>query len=101
MCKYTDNLRDLDIKRNGLDFEIQDLLAELDTEATFQNLDPESGVIGDLPETSKIGILVKKLIERQKEIEAQQKVLEEIYKSEQATVAAKVGALEGLLDIGK
>jgi hypothetical protein len=41
------------------------------------------------------------LIERQKEIEAQQKVLEEIYKSEQATVAAKVGALEGLLDIGK
>lgn len=64
MRKISASLKDLDIKRNGLDFEIQDLLAELDTEATFQNLDPESGTIGDLPETSNIGILVKKLIER-------------------------------------
>jgi hypothetical protein len=71
MQKYTDNLRDLDLKRKGLDFDISEMLAEIDTEAIFENLDPESGVIGDLPEDSKIGILVAKLIERQKELEAQ------------------------------
>ena len=58
-------------------------------------------MIGDLPESSKIGVLVNKLIERQKELEAQQANLEKIYKDEQANVSARVAALEGLLDIGK
>lgn len=39
--EYSDNLRDLDEKRQGLDFEIQDLLAEIDTEASYSNVDPE------------------------------------------------------------
>lgn len=41
MHEYVDNLRDLDEKRRGLDFEIQDLLAEIDTEATYSNVEPE------------------------------------------------------------
>ena len=52
--KYLDDLRDLDEKRLGLDFEIQDLLAEIDTEASFNNVDPEQAV-EDLPEDSLIG----------------------------------------------
>lgn len=73
MQLYTENLRDLDEKRKGMDIEIQDLLLEIDTEATFENLDPETGGLADLPEGSKIGQLVSKLISRQKEVEEQQK----------------------------
>ena len=32
MHRYVDSLRELDERREGLDFEIQDLLAELNTE---------------------------------------------------------------------
>ena len=31
MKHYTDHIKELDEKRQGLDFEIQDLLAEIDT----------------------------------------------------------------------
>ena len=50
-----DGLRDLDDKRIGMDFEIEDMLAEIDTEATFENLDPENTNLEDLVEDSKVG----------------------------------------------
>ena len=40
MANYTETLRNLDEQRQGLDFEIQDLLAEMDTQASFTNYDP-------------------------------------------------------------
>ena len=55
MLKYVDNLRDLDEKREGLDLEIQELLAEVDTEATYEKLDPEKATAADLGDESKIG----------------------------------------------
>ena len=70
MQHYTENIKDLDEKRQGLDFEIQDLLAEMDTQASFEGLDPDQKH-EELTKDSKISILVDKLIERQKEIEAQ------------------------------
>ena len=35
MRVYTQNLRELDLKREGLDFEIADMLMEMDTVASF------------------------------------------------------------------
>ena len=40
MKHYTDHIKELDEKRQGLDFEIQDLLAEIDTQASFEGMDP-------------------------------------------------------------
>ena len=69
MQVYVDRLRDLDEKREGLDFEIQDMLLELDTQATFADI-TQDAKLTDLPKDSKVGTLVGKLVERQKEIEA-------------------------------
>ena len=66
---YTHTLKDLDEKRQGLDIEIQDMLAELDTQASYEGVDPDAQP-ADFPEDSKIGKMVGMLIERQKEIEA-------------------------------
>ena len=45
------------------------MLAEIETQASFEDLDPENTAVADLPEDSKIVMLVNKLIERQKEME--------------------------------
>ena len=53
-----------------MDIQIEEMLAEIETQASFEGLDPENTQIADLPEDSKISMLVNKLIERQKEMEA-------------------------------
>ena len=40
MQHYINVFRDLDEKREGLDFEIQDMLTDLDTQGIYENLDP-------------------------------------------------------------
>ena len=40
------------------------MMAELDTQASYENQDPENGQLDDLPEDSKINQLVIKLVER-------------------------------------
>ena len=86
MKVYTENIRDLDNKRQGLDFEIQDLLAEMDTEASQTDLiQPKKEKSGDeqdsdeQPPPTKMQQLVNKLVERQKEIEAAQEALKRVY----------------------
>ena len=79
---YIENLRDLDEKRAILDFQIQDMLHEMDTAATYENINPDDK-LEDLPqEKSQIKQLVDKLVERQKELEAQQEQLKKIYEQE-------------------
>ena len=90
-----DDLRDLDEKREGLDFEIHELLAEIDTEATYSNIDPDA-IVDQLPEDSKIGLLVNKLVARQKELEEHEEKVRAIYEREEKNVSAQVEALEGL-----
>ena len=51
---YTDNMRDLDEKREGLEIEMTDLLAEMDTQASFEGMDPDT-VAHDLPPESNVG----------------------------------------------
>jgi hypothetical protein len=48
MRVYTQNLRELDLKREGLDFEIADMIMEMDTVASFQDL-PENAKLEDIP----------------------------------------------------
>lgn len=78
MKHYTANIKELDEKREGLEIEITDLLAEMDTQASFDGMDPET-VAAELPKDSKVGQLVEKLVGRQREVEAQQKALQDVY----------------------
>ena len=61
---------ELEEQRDGLDFEIQDLLEELDVTTTFEEI-KEGTKIEELPENSKVATLIKKIVDRQQEIEAQ------------------------------
>jgi hypothetical protein len=68
MKAYVTNLKELDCKREGLDYEISDMLQEMDTIASFADI-PENSKIEDIPLNTKIGTLVNKVIERNAEIE--------------------------------
>ena len=48
--------RELDAKREGLDWEIHDMLEEMDTAASFKDL--ENAKIEDIPGDSKVGQLI-------------------------------------------
>lgn len=61
MKYYTEKIKLLDEKREGLEIEITDMLAEMDTEASFNGLDPETQVKQLGPDT-QIGRLVDKLV---------------------------------------
>ena len=62
------------------------MLAEIDPETTFEGLDPEKALLADLPEDSKVRMLVNKLVARQKELELEQEELRRIYEREAETV---------------
>ena len=64
MHQYLDTLRQLDERREGLDFQIQDLLEDLDTSASFEGVDPETAKASEFPEDSKVGQLIAKILER-------------------------------------
>ena len=51
-----DLFRKLDEKRQGLDFEINDILVELDTVASFEELEHKK--VEDIPKESLVGQLV-------------------------------------------
>ena len=57
MQVYLDKFRDLDRKREGLDFEIHDILEEIDTSAGFQDIAADAKV-EDIPPDSKVGQLI-------------------------------------------
>lgn len=85
------------MKREGLDFEITDMLHELDTVASFQDL-PENVELKDIPANSRVNQLVSKIVERNKEIETAKLAMEEIYRKEQAAIRQQL-ALSGLEEI--
>ena len=69
LLEYVDLFNELEEQRDGLDFQIQDLLRELDTQKTFGGI--EKGTkLEELPEDSKVTALVSKIVERQQEIQA-------------------------------
>ena len=70
MKYFTEQIKQLDEKREGLEFEITDLLAEMDTQASYEGMDPETQV-AELGPESKVGQLVGKLVDRQRELDAQ------------------------------
>lgn len=64
MHMFIDRFRILDEKVADLDVEIADMLAEVDTEATYEGLNPEEAEVKDLPADSKVAQLVEKMINR-------------------------------------
>ena len=51
---YLDRLKSLDELRAGLDVEITDMLAEMDTQASFKDIEQDTK-IEELPDGSKVG----------------------------------------------
>ena len=49
-----------------------------------------------MPEESKVKILIDKLVERQRQIEAQQKAIKDAYTKNSDKVKAEVDALQGV-----
>ena len=70
MKVYQSQMQELDEKRNGLDIEIQELLSEMDTQASFTEVkkivpkEDGEGEESEPEEKSKMQILVDKLVER-------------------------------------
>ena len=65
MQRYVDLVRNLDEQRKGLDFEIHDILEEIDTEQTFEKIDPRDAKVEQFEEGSKVRVLIDKMIQRQ------------------------------------
>lgn len=66
MKDYLSTFEELEDKREGLDFEIGDILAELDTEKHYSRL--KNGNLSDIKPGSKLGRLIDKMMERTIEI---------------------------------
>ena len=71
MLRYIEQFQDLDEKREGLDFEINDLLHEIDPINILEGKDgqriedgQEPMSLDQIPPDSKVDILVKKMIAR-------------------------------------
>ena len=56
--------KDLDERREGLDFEISDLLEDIDAQATFEGQDPNTFNAASFSSDSKVGMLINKVLER-------------------------------------
>jgi len=58
MHQFVDRFRILDEKVVELDIEIADMLAEVDTEASYEGINAEESELKDLPADSKVLELV-------------------------------------------
>ena len=99
MVDYTNKMKDLDEKRQGMDVEIQDLLAEMDTQASFKDVNPNPDQNPDVKDgeaemtqtqpPSQVRQLIEKLIERQKEIDAQKQAIQDQYSEDASSYRSK------------
>ena len=71
ISEYLQIFNKLERERQGLDFEIEDLLKELNLEKHFEE---QKGIqnLDDVPKESKLGQLIGKMIERNQELALQQ-----------------------------
>ena len=51
MVEYTNKMKELDDKRQGMDVEIQDLLVEMDTHARFKDMNPNPDINPEVKES--------------------------------------------------
>ena len=74
--QYVQIFNQLDLERESLDFEIQEMLEEMDMNDHFRNLESTNDyTIQDVPKESKLGKLVDKMQERTMKIELQKKAV--------------------------
>ena len=72
--EYIDLFNNLDTERETLDFEIQDLLDDMNPEKEYNTID-ENTLASDLPEKSNLGKLFSKMKEREKKFHRQQQAV--------------------------
>ena len=101
MQHYVSIFRDLDERREGLDFEINDLLADLDAQAPNEGQDPNTINTNLIASESKVGMLINKVLQRQKEIENQKNKLIEILGSERGSAKNETDPLAGVNELSK
>ena len=92
---YLETFHRLDQERKGLDFEIEDLLKEMDLEkyyAKVQTLDS----VDQIDENTKLGKLVRKMRARQQEIAKQQEAVQIMMKQTGPSIKQKIDTLSGL-----
>ena len=61
--QFIQNYNDLDVEREGLEFNIEELLQDLDTETAFRGM-KENWTAADIPKGSKLDLLIAKIKER-------------------------------------
>lgn len=71
---YLDTFHRLDQERKGLDFEIEDLMREMDLEKYYAKV-KDLDKVEQIDENSKLGQLVKKMRQRQQEINKAQEAV--------------------------
>jgi hypothetical protein len=76
---YLETFHKLDQERKGLDFEIEDLLKEMDIEKFYAKIGETTG-IEDIDGNTKLGKLIRKIRERQHEINKQQEAVQNMMK---------------------
>lgn len=96
--EYIKIFNDLDEKRDGLDFEIHDMIAEIDTEQAFKHL-PLDMPAEDLDRYSTLAKLIGKIKERQAEIERQRKLAEDMLKTQESSMSKVTQTLAGLAEM--
>ena len=92
---YLDVFHRLDQERKGLDFEIEDLLKELDLEKQYAQVQTLES-LDQIDENTKLGKLVRKMRERQQEIAKQQEAVQIMMKQTGPSIKQKIETLSGL-----
>jgi len=69
--EYIAAYNDLDEERKGLDFEMEDLLKEIDTEKEFKHMGVNFANMTDVPKQSKLSQLMDKIKERNVNLKSQ------------------------------
>ena len=84
MLRYVDSLREMDERREGLDFEIHDILEDINPQASFDG--KEGTTLDQFAPDSKVNILIQKVQQRQDEIEKQKSKLIQIMDAERKSI---------------
>jgi hypothetical protein len=99
--EYLQRFEVLETQRQGLDFEIDDLIKEADFEKWYNEVPTEGVQLNDLPKESKIAKLIEKIMERQREISQQQKEIESMMKLTGPEIREKFSQISGKLDLNE
>ncbi len=92
---YLETFDQLEKERRGLDFEIEDLIREMDLEKYYNNVQ-NALKLEDINPDSKLGKLIRKIRERAEEINKQQEAVQTMMKVTGPSIKERIEQLSGL-----